>query len=83
MRWIRERTDVLPGQFAWIHCPVDARSEDLMDDAIAEDFSDCFGFRMDLKFLVDMAHVGLDRVNAHVEFRCGRLVVMAFHQQFK
>jgi hypothetical protein len=49
-----------------------------MNDAIAEGFSYGFGFGMDLELLIDMPHVGLDRVEADIKFRRRCRVVMAF-----
>ena len=54
-----------------------------MNDAIAQRFRDCLGFRVDLKLFVDVPHVRLNRIKTYFEFRRGRRVVMTLDEQFQ
>ncbi len=55
----------------------------LINQAIAQGFSNSFGFGVDLQLLVDVTHVERNRVNADVQLKRGSLVVVSFNQQLE
>src|SRR5215471_11873289 len=53
------------------------------DDAVAQGLGDRFGFRVDLQFVVDIAHVEMNGVERDAELSRGGFVVMTLDQKFQ
>jgi len=55
----------------------------LLNDSTRQRLDDCFRFRMDGKFFIDMLDVGTDRVDADEVLVCNHFVAQALYESGK